>query len=195
VDRRAIVRILTAIAALAALAGPLLIAVAPRFMEPMFLGRPPIVDLLLAMSVIGMVVGLIWIHRITNLDEGSDRSIFRYRDQGALGHLTELRDLVPSLWLPIPRLRVPMPIRRRLTARWLVTRLELALGVLSVTVAVALSLLLMPTQRFPMFGGPDWTSLLAIAGTAGCVVGLVWMLRIAGRPAETGPSIWRAHRD
>jgi hypothetical protein len=164
-------------------------------MEPMFLGRPPIADLLLATSVVGLLVGLLWILRITNLDEGSDRSIFRYRDQGGLRRLTELLDLVPSLLTPIPSLRLPMPIRRRLTARWLVTRLELALGVLSVIAAIALPLVVGPSQTPLMVDGPGWISLLTIVGTAGCVVGLVWMLRIARRPAETGPSIWRARRD
>jgi len=42
---------------------------------------------------------------------------------------------------------------------------------------------------------PDLSTLLAMAGTAGCIVGLAWMTRISRRPAETGPAIWRSQHD
>jgi hypothetical protein len=162
------------------------------FMGPMSFDRPPIVDLLFAMSVVGMLVGLIWLHRITGLGADPGRSIFRYRDRDAFWRLTELLDLMASLRLP--SLRVPKPIRRRLTVRWLVTRLELALAVACLALAAS-PLWLSQAQMLPMAFGSDLALMLGAAGTAGCTIGLVWMIRIARRPAESGRTIWRAIQD
>ena len=162
-------------------------------MEPMFVDGPPILGLLLALSAVGMVVGFIWLHRISGLDADPGRSIFRYREPGTFRRLAELFDLVPSLPLPsVPVL--PLAIRRRLTIRWLMTRVELAMGVVAVAVAAS-PLWLTAHRSSPMILGPDWSTILAIAGTVGTIVGLVWMIRIARRPAEAGQTIWRSLQD
>jgi hypothetical protein len=103
------------------------------FMGPMYIDQPPIVDLLLAIALVGFVVGLIWLRRITGLGEDPGPSIFRYRDHGAFRRLVDLLDLAPSF--PIPSLRLPMPVRRRLTVRWVVTRLELSVAIVCVAIA------------------------------------------------------------
>ncbi len=72
------------------------------FMEPMFMDRPPLLDLLLAIGLVGFVVGLIWLHRITGLGEDPGPAIFRYRGQGASRRLAELLDLAPSLSVAEP---------------------------------------------------------------------------------------------
>jgi hypothetical protein len=159
----------------------------------MYIDQPPVVDLLLAIALVGLLVGLIWLHRITGLDADSGRSIFRYREPGAFRRLAELLDLVPSLALPsVPVL--PTPIRRRLTIRWLVTRVELAVGVVGVAVAAS-PFWLTAYRSSPMLLGPDWSTILAIAGTVGAIVGLAWLIRIARPPAEAGPTIWRSLQD
>lgn len=164
------------------------------FMEPMYIDQPPVVDLLLAIALVGFVVGLIWLRRITGLDEDPGRSIFRYRDQGAFRRLAELLDLAPNLRLP--SLTLPSPIRRRLTFRWLVTRLELVVGVLCVAIAASPIWLAGWLGRSGvMLSGSDWATLLVAAGTVGSMVGLAWMIRIAWRPADPGPSIWRSQHD
>jgi hypothetical protein len=167
------------------------------FMEPMYLDRPPVVDLLLVIAVVGFAVGLIWLHRIGGLGEDPGPSIFRYRDQGTFRRLAKSLDVAPSLPIPslrLPSLRLPSPIRRRQTIRWLVTRLELGVGVMGL--AVAASPFWLPVQRSGyMFSDPDWGMLISIAGTVGCLIGLVWMTRIVRRPAEAGPSIWRSQHD
>jgi len=161
-------------------------------MEPMFLDPPLIMELLLAMAVVGFLVGLVWIHRISGLDEDPGPSIFRDRDERDR-LLAELRDLTLGLSLPIPSGPVPSPIRRRLTVRWLVTRLELAIASLGTAIVVA-AWLVRPSTTV-MSSSPDWSTALAVAGTVGCLIGLAWMIRIAREPADTGRPIWCSLQD
>ena len=189
-DRRTIVRIVALSIAVATLAVGLLFVVAPRFMEPIALDWRIVADLPLPMAAVGLLVALVWIHRITGLDGDPGPSIFRDRDErGPV--LAELCDLTLGLSLPIPSRPVPSPIRRRLTVRWLVTRLEFAIASLG-TAIVAAAWLVRPSTTV-MSAGPDMP--VAVAATAGCLVGLAWMIRIAREPAETGPSIWRSEHD
>lgn len=193
-DRRAIVRIVAVSIALATLAVSLLLVVAPRFMEPMALDWRIVADLPVAMAGVGLLVGLIWIRRITGLGEDPGPSIFRDRDEGDL-LLAELRDLTLGLSVPIPGGPLPSPIRKRLTARWLVTRIELTVAMVSIVLAASSFWLPGPLVSRPMLNGSDLGGPLALVGTAGCVVGLVWMIRIARRPGDAGPTIWRSQRD
>jgi hypothetical protein len=161
-------------------------------MGPVFLDWRAIIDLLLAMSVVGMLVGLIWLRRITGLDEVSGPSIFRDRDEGD-PILADLREVALGLPPRISSRPLPSPIRRRLTARWFVTRFELATASLG-TATVVLAWFVRPSTSL-MSASPDWSTASALAGTLSCLVGLVCMIRIARRPAETGPTIWRSLQD
>lgn len=155
----------------------------------MFVEPPPVVHLLLGAAVLGVVVGLLWIHRIGGAGEDRGRPIFRYQGD------REPRRRPPQR-RRFARPRLPDAIRRRTTRRWLVTRLELAVGVVSVVLAAAPTWL----RAFggyiprPMLASP-WFDLLPILGLAGAVIGLVWMLRIAWHDPEARPSIWRSYRD
>ena len=111
--------------AIAVMVGFMASAVMPHFMEPMFIDQPPVVDLLHLISLIGFAVGLVWLRRISGLDEDPGPTIFRYRDEGAARrHRAAQRDLAGGLELP-------SSIRRRMTLRWLITRFELGIAVAS----------------------------------------------------------------
>jgi hypothetical protein len=165
--------------------------------EPMFLHEPsilgvPLPFVILAVGGVGALIGLLWIHRITGPDEDPGRSIFRDREPGVGWHLTELLDLVHGL-LAVG-IALPMPIRRRLTVRWLVTRLELGAAIAGVAVA-SLGLSSMIGLDRPTIPGPDWVLVLAMAGTAGAIAGTIWMFRIAYSEPASNLSIWRTRDD
>ena len=157
------------------------------FMGPMFFEPPPVVYLVLGAAVLGVLVGLLWIHRIAGLGDDPGRPIFRYQDD------REPRPRPPQR-RRIARPRLPEAIRRRMTIRWLVTRFELGIAVVCAAIVVALWLVGPPTMSGDRFG-PDLTTPLAAAGTVGCLVGLAWMIRIAREPADTGPPVWRSRDD
>lgn len=156
------------------------------FMEPIPIEPPPAV----LAAVVGLAVGLLWIHRITSPGEDPDRPVFRYRAGGA-------GPLRPPTRRRLARPKLPDPVWRRLTVRWFVTRLEFAVAV--VCAALAATPFWLPAfvgySPRPMFTGPDWGTLLAAAGIVGCLVGLIWMIRIAREPAETSRPVWRSRDD
>jgi hypothetical protein len=81
-----------------------------------------------------------------------------------------------------------------MTVRWLVTRFELGIAVISAAIPVALWMV-GPPRTSAMFTGSDLSTPLAVSGTVGCLVGLAWMIRIAREPADRGRSVWRSGDD
>jgi hypothetical protein len=86
----------------------------------------------------------------------------------------------------------------RRTRGWYLIRLELAIGLAAVLV-VPLLLLVSPSARYGMFVADraiTWAPSLFVllAGFAGMLVGLVWMVRIARGPRDAPPA-WRYRAD
>ena len=119
----------------------------------------------------GLIVGFIWLRRITGGDEDPDRSFYRYQGRPGGGS-----------WIPgTPELP---------TWRWVVTRLALVLGRASLMLAV---ILWVAQPMGPFAGTMTW--LPWAVGFSGLVIGNVWLTRIARRSPEDGaPPTWR-YRD
>jgi hypothetical protein len=130
-------------------------------------------QLLVLLPVIGLIVGFVWVRRITTLGEDPDRSFARFNER------------IGRRWW-IPRAR-PVPTRG-----WMLTRGAILIGVGAVALA------LVGPQ---VFGNWNLASekrplaiLMWIAAILAAVGGTAWMIRIAVRGPEDGAPGWRSRR-
>ena len=126
------------------------------------------------LGFVGCCVGFLWMRHITRFDEDTDLSFWRYR-----GERTHVGLKPTSIRFSLP------------TRRWIVTRTELAIAFACLALTLAGPLVLPNWQigvRAP-FIELVWPGAIvsAAAGTA-------WMLRIARRGPEDGPSPWPHRR-
>lgn len=142
------------------------------FLNP---GGPPWGEIVAIVALTGMVVGFVWLRRITGGDEDPDRSFYRYQGRRGGGS-----------WIPgAPELP---------TWRWVVTRIALVLARASLLLSVVLWVA-QPAGTQAMFSGSDIAWLPWVVGFTGLVIGNVWMTRLARRSPEDGaPPTWR-YRD
>jgi hypothetical protein len=123
----------------------------------------------------GMVVGFVWLRRITGGEEDPDRSFYRYQGRRGGGS-----------WIPgAPELP---------TWRWIVTRAALAVGIGAVVFAIAGPAALHRWDRVMdesfVVGVLAW-----IGAVVAATVGAAWIVRIVRRSPEDGaPPTWR-YRD
>jgi hypothetical protein len=141
--------------------------------DAMFL-NPPGTDhsriLLIALPLLGMIVGFALVRRAAGEDPDRVPSSWRYRQVDAI------RPAAPRHGLP--------------TIGWIATRLAM-----SVTVGVLVFVLLAPVllEGFGFVAAyAPWLWLLAIALAA---AGTLWIFRIAWRGPEAGPTAWRYRDD
>lgn len=130
--------------------------------------------LLFVAAIVAMLVGFVWLRRIATLDDHTDRSFWRSHGERGWGS-----------WLPTtPALPTP---------GWVVTRAEMAIALVGLAAAVGGPMALTRWQRaFALDAGLAvglWLVAVALA-----VVGARWILRIARRGPEAGPSAWRRDR-
>ena len=130
---------------------------------------------LLMVAAVGIVIGLIWLRRISSLGEDPDRSFSRLRSQHGGG--SRLPDV------PLPE--VP-------TLGWVLTRGAIVIGACA-TVFAAIGPLVMgrwiPAWDAGVIAGAVW-----LAAIAAATVGTAWMVRIAVRTPEDGAPPWRFRR-
>lgn len=137
-------------------------------------GAPSYDEILLVVVGLGMLAGLLWLRRITSLDDHTDRSFWRSRRERGWGS-----------WLPDgPELP---------TRRWLVTRAEMTIAVVALGVALAAPFLLSRWERafeFDAFvAGALWLVAVALAA-----VGTRRILMISRGDRDAGSSSWRSRR-
>jgi drug/metabolite transporter (DMT)-like permease len=121
--------------------------------------------LLLLIGASGLVIGFLWIRRITSPDEVP--STFRYRTD--------------------ERLDEEWP-----TWRWSFTRGALTFARLSLIVSV-LAFFGGRGPR-AMVPGSEYLGIATLIALAGLVIGNIWLHRIAHADPEAGPSWWRYRR-
>ena len=130
-------------------------------------------QLLLLITVIGFVVGVVWLRRIATLDEDPDRSFTRL--SGRRGGGSRLPD-APG----IP------------TGRWVLTRGAIVIGLGAIAFAVVGPQIM---RRWnPAFEAGGIAILLWSLAVLAAVVGTAWMIRIAVRGPEDGAPGWRSRR-
>ena len=136
---------------------------------------PSPLQLLLIVAAVGIVIGFIWLRRISSLGEDPDRSFSRLRGQHGGG--SRLPDV------PLPK--VP-------TLRWLLTRGAIAIGV-GTMVFAAIGPLLMG-RWIPGWDAGVIAVAVWLAGIAAATIGTAWMVHIAVRTPEDGAPPWRFRR-
>jgi hypothetical protein len=124
--------------------------------------------LVLAVSLTGLVVGLLWIRRITRFDEGPSR--FRYRRVHGIRH----------------------PARTGPTFRWVATRSGMAAG-LAALILPAVLILFSPNQMHDD-GSAPWASVLIGSGWVGLIIGNLWLYRILRGDSDPDARAWRYRR-
>jgi hypothetical protein len=161
---------------------------------PVILGLPWGM-LIVALAMAGLVAGLLWILRITDI-EPPDPAVWRYRDKADRRPPRRRRppDEVPADRTPARSTWRSTALERRATIRWLLTRLELVVGA---TAIAATTLLVAVRPRFmgEGLGQPEWPGLLVPLGLAGALFGLAVMAHIAYRDPERHDPIWRSQHD
>jgi hypothetical protein len=129
-------------------------------------------QLLVVVAGLAMLVGLLWLRRVTTLDDHSDRSFWRsHRERGWGSSL-------PG---------GPEPPTRG----WVVTRAEMAIAVTGLAVAVVAPAVLTRWERAFAFDG-RLAILLWVAAVALAAVGTRRIWRIARGDPDPGPSTWRS---
>jgi drug/metabolite transporter (DMT)-like permease len=137
---------------------------------------PPAGAILGVAAAIGLVVGFIWLRRISSLGEDADRSFSRLsRQRGGGSRLPDVPD-----------------IREVPTLGWLVTRAAIMIGVGAIVFA-ALGPLVM-RRWTPAWDGGAIAALVWLAAIVAATVGTAWMIRIAVRTPEDGAPPWRFRR-
>jgi hypothetical protein len=138
-------------------------------------GGPPWGEIVLGIAIVGMIVGFVWLRRITGGDEDPDRSFYRYQGRRGGGS-----------WIPgAPE--IP-------TWRWVVTRAAIAVGIGAVVFAITGPAALHRWDRVM-----DESFIVAVLAWIGAVVaatvGTALIVRIVRRSPEDGaPPTWR-YRD
>ena len=158
-----------------AVAVPLLVAflylAAPGDIGPMFSEPPWFTRLLPWAGIAGVIVGLVWMVRLSRADpEAGDRT-WRYRDSSDL----ERR-------------------RRRLARVHNLSRMKLVILVGSPLVAGLLWVLAPGSFRAMFLHWSLITHVLPWAGIVGAIVGIAWILYISRDDPEAGDRTWR-YRD
>ena len=123
-----------------------------------------------------MIAGTLWLNRIGAGDDDPDRTFWRYQGKDRGSRLA---------WIPDG----PEPP----TGRWLATRAGMAFSAGAVVVALVGPLVMTRWERVLedalVLAAPAWA--LAVVAAA---VGSIWLVRIARRGPEDGPSPWRHRR-
>ena len=145
------------------------------FLNP---GGPPWSLIVFGVAIVGVVVGLAWIWRISRMGEDLNASFWRSHPRGGHGS----------------RLPAFDPFDERPTWGWIVTRLEIIVALGSIVVAIAGPALLTRWERPLNEHLGLAVALWAIAITT-ALVGTLWILRIASRGPEHRSSWWRSSRD
>jgi hypothetical protein len=128
---------------------------------------------LFLIAAVGLLVGFVWLRRISSLDEDPDRSFTRL--SGRRGGGSRLPD-APG----IP------------TRGWLLTRGAIVIGLGAIAFAVVGPQVM---RRWnPAFEAGGIAILIWILAILAAVVGTGWMIRIAIRGPEDGPQAWRSRR-
>lgn len=130
--------------------------------------------LLLVAAIVAMAIGIVWLRRIATLDDFSDRSFWRSQREGGWGS-----------WLPTTP-EIP-------TGRWVVTRAEMSIAVVALAAAVGGPIVLTRWDR-PLALAPELAVVFWLVAVASAAAGTGWILRIARRGPEAGPSAWRRDR-
>jgi hypothetical protein len=139
-------------------------------------GGPPWGAILFGIGVVGLVVAFLWVRRIAAGDEDPDASFWRSHPRGGRGS------------------RVPVPtIGNPPTWGWIVTRLQVVVAVGSVGIAVFGPMVLTRWAR-PINESAGLAAALWIVAILAALAGTFWILRIAYRGLEQGPSWWRSSR-
>jgi len=139
--------------------------------DAMFLDPPGFNRSFLAMAIaaIGLVVGFIWIRRITGPDPDKEPSFWRYR------RVDNVRRPSKVHWLPTPG--------------WIATRLAMV-----VAVGVLLFVLLAPGLLEAFGNAVAYAPWLWIAAIAMASAGTLWIFRIARANPDSESRFWR-YRD
>ena len=123
-----------------------------------------------------MIAGSLWLIRIGAGEDDPDRTFWRFHGKARDSRLA---------WIP----GAPEPP----TWRWLATRAGMAFGAGAVVVALVGPLVMTRWDRVLedalVLAAPAWA--LAVMAAA---VGSVWLVRVARRGLEDGPSRWRYRR-
>ena len=125
-------------------------------------GIPPQV-IVLAIGIVGMAIGFLWIRRITSLDEDPGSSFRRAHPHDGKG------SRLPS-W----------PTDEQATLGWMATRALIVIAIGSVLAAVAGPIVLTRWER-PFEESAGLAAALWVAAIMAAIVGTWWMLRILSR--------------
>ena len=119
--------------------------------------------ILLAVGILGMAVGFLWIRRITSGEEDLGSSFWRSHPHGGQGS------------------RLPFwPGNEQTTLHWFATRAWIAVALGSVVAAFAGPIVLTRWER-PLEESAALAAALWVAAIIAAIVGTFWMLRILSR--------------
>lgn len=180
--------------------GPAVTFLSPMFDDPVDVGGVPAAVIVMAIGLALMLVGWLWMRRITDADDRGQENDDSWRSRDRVDVSSLRRQLIrgPKSASAVPG--VPRPAGP--TRGWLVTRTIMRIS----DVALLLVIWLVAT----MWSGADVSigddspsvagvpARIVLAAIAGCatVVGWVWIRRIAsGEPEpESNDRFWRSRR-
>ena len=125
---------------------------------------------LFLLAAIGMLVGFVWVHRITSMGEDPDRSFSRLSGRVGGSRLADLPD--------IP------------TRGWLLTRGAILIGVGAVAFALVGPQVM--GRWDPAFEAGGIAVVMWTFAVLAAAVGTAWMIRIAVRVPDDGAPAWRS---
>jgi hypothetical protein len=129
--------------------------------------------ILFLIGAVGMLIGYAWLHRISTLDEDSDRSWFRMHGRAGGGSRFPDAPGIPSL-------------------NWLLTRGAILIGAGAVAFTLVAPLLM--RRWIPLWDAGPIAIVAWLAAIAAATIGTAWMIRIAVRGPEHGAPRWRSRR-